>query len=434
MPGPLVTIKRPDGTIEKITLDDFRARQKAKQATVAVPVKKFEAIKPEPVKIVSRPEGTPLGPVKTEPVKPAPSPVKPAPAPRKAEPPKPLPASVKPEPATIKKSEPPKPAPVPVKISGSANQAPRPAPRIIEPPKTVKPPAKAAQPAENFTKDDAKSLLEEELPVMKPGTPLASKGRAKEAEEIYRKLNLPLAPDVRNRLFGLIELRLKDVRSEDEVRDWLVLPEKQMGIGLAADKAGLVLKICREYAQKTALSAQADVAPLKRPPGIPTAPQNAPAALMKEDREPLPAKDAPFNSFVHAPQTRKSATEPGLSPQKEPVARPIVRDIAPAVPVNLGPVEEVKYISLVDFRRLSSDAAEAASRLKQKFLNMKDESYILFINCLEAWRQSPLFLEYIGVSIEALNSRKKLADVIIDKNKIQMGEIQAIIQMEKELL
>jgi len=452
MPGPLITIKHPDGTIEKISLEDFRARQKAKQASVVASV----VVKAEPVKVVSRPEGTASGlikksePVKPEPAKAAPvaipakkpEPVPPAPLPVKIAPPKPAPTPIKSEP--VKKTEPVKPVPAQKKEAPKPYLPPQakpvipvsaPVPKVVSRPEGTPsgPAVKTEKSAGKFTKDDAKSLLEEELPAAKSGVSLASKGRAKEAEEIYKKLNFSLAPDTRNRLLGLIELRLKDVRSEDEINDWLILPEKQMGIGLTGDKAKLVLTACREYSQKNISSAPADVVPLKRPLGMPT-------ALAKEDREPFPANATPNNAFVHAPpQPQKPAPRPisqtgGLAPSKDPVSRPIVRDISPATPANLGPVDEVKYITLVDFRRLSSNAGEAASRLKQKFLNMKEESYILFLNCMEAWRQSPLFLEHVGAVTEALNGKKKLADVTADKNRIQMSEIQALIQMEKELL
>jgi len=56
------------------------------------------------------------------------------------------------------------------------------------------------------------------------------------------------------------------------------------------------------------------------------------------------------------------------------------------------------------------------------------------MNALEAWRLSPLFNDYIGASAASLNMKKKVAENMADKNKIQMNEIKALIQMEKDLL
>ncbi len=174
--------------------------------------------------------------------------------------------------------------------------------------------------------------------------------------------------------------------------------------------------------------------PLIKPMGMPT-------ALMKENENILPSTSAPVNTFVHAPQTMRTMQprhESALNKEKDitaPPVRPMVRDIFPVKPSNLGPVDEIEFFTLTDFRRLSSNPPEAASRLKQKFLNLRDESYVLFIDGLAAWRQSPLFIEYSGAVTEALNTKKKLSDVLLsDPNKIQMNEIQAIIQMEKDLI
>ena len=49
-------------------------------------------------------------------------------------------------------------------------------------------------------------------------------------------------------------------------------------------------------------------------------------------------------------------------------------------PTSLSPLDEIQYFSLIDLRRLSSKPAEAVARLKQKFINLKDESFVLFMD------------------------------------------------------
>lgn len=353
MTAILIPVKKADGTIEKISMEEFRARQKAKSV----------------------------------------------PAAQTAMPSKPLPVA----------------------------------------------PAKEPVPVVAVKKDDAKSLLEEELPKADKSFQAHAVNRKTEALEIVKKMNLVLPDDANKRLLGLVELRLKDIRSEDQVRDWLVAPENQMGIGLPMEKAESILKLCLAYMGKAGASNE-KISPLKKPAAVVS------KALAKEDREPFPANTTPNNAFVHGPLApsagkksldnlikQESAKMSGdnisdLLPKKEPMSRPVVRDITPTKSSNLGPIEEIKYFSLTDFRRLSSDPVEAASRLKQKFINLKDESYILYLNALEAWRQSPLFSDYIAASIDMLNQKKKLAEAEADKTKIQMKEIGALINMEKDLL
>lgn len=326
----MITVKKADGTIEKISLDEFKSRQKKSVAA------------PAPVQ-------------KTQPVEPAPA-IKSAVLPaieRKPEPVKP--PVIKPVVTEIKKPiVPPVPkiAVVPPSIKPPAESSSMPKPPVIRPIEVRKPST------EKYSKEDSKSLLEEEaLPPAKTGKPLVK-------------------------------------------------------------------------------------------------PMGTPKALLIEE-ESLPSTSAPVNSFIHAPQTMRFDTpRPSPIPQKErtvippssfggeersadsvvsPV-RPLVRDIAPGKPSNLGPVEELRYFSLVDFRRLSSSPEEAAARLKQKLINLREESHVLYLDGLSAWRESPLFRDYIGASVDALNTKRKLADSMADdSNKIQMKEIQAIIQMEGEL-
>lgn len=322
----MITIKKPDGTIEKISLADFKAR---KNKPVAVPASKPATA---PVSRVDVPRKmTP--PVQKKPFVPNPPAIK----------------SVVPEVVESKPVAPAKPSVKPISTPKAPVQTPiSPSIKKIEEKKNIFPAKPTITPsgAPRFVKSDAASLLEEETP---PPATVAK--------------------------------------------------------------------------------------PLIKPLGTPM-------ALMKENEDIFPSTSAPVNTFVRAPQKMRAAGQPHPSalPGKEretvslPV-RPIVRDISPAKPSNLGPVEEIEFISLTDFRRLSSSPAEAASRLKQKFINLREESYILFIDGLAAWRQSPLFIEYSGAVTEALNSGKKLSEVLLsDPNKIQMNEVQAIIEMEKDLI
>jgi hypothetical protein len=99
----------------------------------------------------------------------------------------------------------------------------------------------------------------------------------------------------------------------------------------------------------------------------------------------------------------------------------------------MGPVEEIKYTNLTDFRRLSAKPEEAAKRLRQKMYNLQDESFLLYMDALAAYRQSPLYLDYANLVATSLATRKPLASLTQDKNRIQMAEINALLEMEKTL-
>jgi hypothetical protein len=126
--------------------------------------------------------------------------------------------------------------------------------------------------------------------------------------------------------------------------------------------------------------------------------------------------EAPFDTFHFNPQKAKTS----------------MHDVK-SNPVEYGPVDEIRYFNLADFRRLSTDPVEAANRLKQKFINLRDESILLYFEAWDAWKSSPLFHDYLKSVSESLSKRIPLARVAADKSRIQMSEINALVRMEKQL-
>ena len=101
--------------------------------------------------------------------------------------------------------------------------------------------------------------------------------------------------------------------------------------------------------------------------------------------------------------------------------------------VAVGPLDEIQNFSLIDLRRLSSQPSEAMNRLKQKFINLKDESFLLFMESWKAWHNSFLYQTYLEVIDEALSQKVTLVTVLNTKEKISLPEIEALVKMEKEL-
>ncbi len=148
--------------------------------------------------------------------------------------------------------------------------------------------------------------------------------------------------------------------------------------------------------------------PLKNPP-----PSPAPVMTRSAPRQPRP---------LEAP----------LKLGSQPVVKPLVRDVA-QVTLEVGPVDEIARFNLTDFRRLAANPTEAAKRLQEKFTNLRDESIVLYLQALHAWQTSPLYLAYMEALTQGLAEHRPLSAVLVDKNKIQIAEINALISMEKEL-
>ncbi|OGH87603.1 MAG: hypothetical protein A3J93_03705 [Candidatus Magasanikbacteria bacterium RIFOXYC2_FULL_42_28] len=269
-----------------------------------------------------------------------------------------------------------------------------------------------------MTGKDAKSLLEEDK-LVAPGTSVAV-GRNNQVDTVIKKLSFSVASNFFNRLRSAIQLRLKDVRGEKETRATVLRSIKDGGLGLTETQANELEQVCATVGNL-----------LARPPA------KSKTDLMVEDqilpqtfhKMPVPAKMAPHNAFVHE-EFLKKEEKFKISPVA--VSRPAMKDVvAAAAPV--GPVEEIKFFTLTDFRRLAQDPNQATKRLAQKFINLREESVLLFWQALDAWKQSPLFADYVGV-LNRVFIGKVASDQQKTSDQITDVEIKALIAMEKDLV
>ena len=113
--------------------------------------------------------------------------------------------------------------------------------------------------------------------------------------------------------------------------------------------------------------------------------------------------------------------------------RPVVEDIRFERKLA-GPVEELRMLTLSDFRRLSSDPKQAILRVRDKVELAAQEGYEHRIAAIKAWRESPLSQLYVSVSREALMGGKSIVDVLADKRSrnedvLKDDELHAIVEL-----
>ncbi len=283
--------------------------------------------------------------------------------------------------------------------------------------------------------------VEEDLPPALEHLPRTSPSRDSEAEEVLKRLKFSPPSEHQNRLRTIIQLYLKDVRSAEQAQEILSRSGQAGGVGLSAEESRMVIQTADEVRKEHSLVVIHTAVPaVIRPVG-------------------LPATATPFNAFVHStpstqavPQKTASSHQSGspavsaanLSPQalpsstaanfslRSPVHHTVMHDIT-APPEALGPVDEIAYLTLTDFRRLASTPEEAALRLKQKFINLHQESILLYLEALEAWHASPLYHSYVTSALEYLARGQKLTTAVVDKKNIQLSEMKALVSMEREL-
>ena len=107
-------------------------------------------------------------------------------------------------------------------------------------------------------------------------------------------------------------------------------------------------------------------------------------------------------------------------PIMTPTGKPMIHDVVTPLPkqkMSMGPIDELREMTIEDFRRFSSVTEEATKKLLSKFEVLRGESYVLYVDAVEAWHQSPLYRQYLDEIKYALKSKQTIYQVIASPEK-----------------
>lgn len=172
-----------------------------------------------------------------------------------------------------------------------------------------------------------------------------------------------------------------------------------------------------------------------------TAKENAQLAAKKEIK--IEEKTPSFRrAELQSPRKieEPEPTEPSkisFRPSTPPQGKVKVEDVK-FVPKTMGPVEELKFMDLTNFRRLSKDPLAATRKIEGKIKLLEEERYIKRIEGIRAWRLSPVNKLYLNMGAESISQGKPI-NVIIEERKnkgepcLESAEFEAIMDLNKEL-
>ncbi len=284
-------------------------------------------------------------------------------------------------------------------------------------------------------------------------------------QEIIKKSNLPFSDEVLlKRLKNIIAVRLREVRDKIETREALIKSQKVGGLGLGENEADKVIAIIEaeikkleEKFRKEAKLSKFEIPQATKPISvkpretvilekkkevaakpaeiskpkinlivpIPTKPQKLVEAPQKEAKieAPKPAKITP-PSAPKTQEVKKSEEKNNFQPIPR---KPLMEDIrAPRkitekeesekkFPRTMGPLEELRYLSLNDFRRLSDSPQGATAKIKQKIDLLEKDSFAKKIQGIKNWRQNEVYKLYLAIGRESIEKNKGTKDIIKDR-------------------
>jgi len=108
------------------------------------------------------------------------------------------------------------------------------------------------------------------------------------------------------------------------------------------------------------------------------------------------------------------------------------------VPRVMGPLDEIKYMDLINFRRLDKDPLKSADKIKSKINLLEEEAYGKKLEGIKLWRLSPINKLYLEIGRLSIGENKPV-DVIIEERKmagsdyLTTDEFKTIMDLNKSL-
>jgi len=160
----------------------------------------------------------------------------------------------------------------------------------------------------------------------------------------------------------------------------------------------------------------------------------------------VPTPPPPPTPPTPTPPTHPTPPTPP-SPRPTIINRPIVspstnkpkmQDIKP-IPKVMGPIEELQFLDLVNFRRLAKVPAEITAKIFAKIKLLEKDGYDKMVAGVKAWRQSPINRLYLRLGQEAVSKGVTLKEAIALRQKanqeyLSLEEIEAIMMMNSKLV
>ena len=141
-------------------------------------------------------------------------------------------------------------------------------------------------------------------------------------------------------------------------------------------------------------------------------------------------------------EVQKPKPKVELKPVIEPVRKAVkndnsVGDVAFKQQLY-SPVDELKTMDIVNFRRLGGNIKEVIIAIEEKIENLREESWGQGMIATKAWKESPVLGLYRDMGVQSMISGKTINEVIVDrqiKNELVLtqSEFEGVLDFNKKL-
>jgi len=262
------------------------------------------------------------------------------------------------------------------------------------------------------------------------------------AEEVIAEHNFQFKEVVsRRRFVQLFVSFMKDVRDIMEAKEMLLKSTSAGGLGLTSDKVDVVLGIFKKLRaslpermmqwEKAVPESRIQNLESRKPIVTKVEPKPAPAVV--PSIKATPDQLAEWRQEVLA-EIAKTSRPPKAKPV--PIKPKLVDVEAP--PRTLGPIEELKDMKLIDFRRLGKTAGDVIGKIQAKIQLIGETGIGRRLQAVRAWQASPVYQLYLTLGRESIEQAKSVDSIIATRQAdgqetLTLAEFEAIADLNQKL-
>lgn len=141
---------------------------------------------------------------------------------------------------------------------------------------------------------------------------------------------------------------------------------------------------------------------------------------------------------IDADRVKEVIEKSSKPPKKRPqIRRPSMQEVVFEKRLA-GPAEELRRMTLIDFRRLSADPTQAATKVQDKVELLEDQGHEQKVEAINAWRESPVNSLYVSLTREAVLSGVPVVEVLNQKRTagedvFSDAELEAVMKLNDTL-
>ncbi|MFA6524769.1 MAG: hypothetical protein WCT33_00700 [Patescibacteria group bacterium] len=280
-------------------------------------------------------------------------------------------------------------------------------------------------------------------------------------KEIAGQVGVSFSDELMQKRFeSLITSRLRDIRTSVQLRELLVRSKKVGGLELAPEVVEQIVKITAEKAMSFHDEGEIKKIEMRQRMKMQEAEKE------KEQQERMRkavANEQIKKAVLNLHQQNKNeleneiktkASQPAIPvtpvverripilpkiqrPMPEFDSRPKIVDIK-TPPRLMGPIEEIRSLNLVDFRRLGGNPRQAIEKIKEKVDLLEEESFTKKSEAIQAWKKSEIYQIYLDIGNEGMNKGKSVQEVITSRkidgrSYLTDEEFEAVGDLNKQL-